>query len=147
MLAAPVARVMEQRRRRCRATEQPVIVDIGPDAADVGLDLGEHRHRSIVTVQPVSCEDMRLDQPVQRHQRGGAGTDLVGKRRQTEPDLIRQLVTQQAPTEPASTTPFGERLRERRATLNNYLIKLMNLGGAGETAIQPSLGRKPLIHM
>jgi hypothetical protein len=61
---------------------------MGPDAADIGLDLGQHGHGGIVAVQPLGGKDMRLDQPMERLERGGARADLVGKRRQAEIDTF-----------------------------------------------------------
>ena len=83
-----VARVEEQRRRRRAAGERPVVADIGPEPAGDGLALGQHRHRRVVAVQPLGGEHMRLDQLVQRRQRGGAGADLIGQRREAELDAL-----------------------------------------------------------
>ena len=45
MLAAPIARVIEHRRRRPGAAERPVVADVDPEPPGVGLALGQHRHR------------------------------------------------------------------------------------------------------
>ena len=84
MLAAPVARVVEQRRRRIGAGERPVIADVDPQSGGIGLALGHDRHGRIVAVQSLGGQDMGLDQPVERHQREGGGADLVGERRDAE---------------------------------------------------------------
>ena len=41
-----------------RAAERAIVAHTGPDAADVGLDLGEHGHGGIVAVQPLGGEHM-----------------------------------------------------------------------------------------
>ena len=88
VFAPPVARVMEHRRRRGRTAERSVVADIGPDAADIGPNLGEHGHRGIVAVEALDGKDMRFDQRMQRLERGGIRADLIGERRQAEIDAF-----------------------------------------------------------
>ena len=44
VLAAPVARVMEDRGRRPGAAERLIVADVDPEPADVGLAFRQHRH-------------------------------------------------------------------------------------------------------
>ena len=44
MLAPPIARVMEDRGRRPGAAERPIVANIDPEPAGVGLAFGQHRH-------------------------------------------------------------------------------------------------------
>ncbi|ESX60151.1 hypothetical protein X760_18055 [Mesorhizobium sp. LSHC422A00] len=44
MFATAVARIVEQRGGRIGAAEGPVVADIDPQPADIGLALGEDRH-------------------------------------------------------------------------------------------------------
>ena len=81
VIAGPVPRVAEQRRRRVRTAERRVVADIDPGPPGGGLALGQHRHRRVVTVQALRRQHMRRDQIVQRPQRHRAGADLVGQRR------------------------------------------------------------------
>jgi hypothetical protein len=69
MLAASVARVVEQRRRRTGAGEWPVIAHVDPQSGGIGLALGQDRHGGVVAMQSLGGHDMGLDQPVERHQR------------------------------------------------------------------------------
>jgi hypothetical protein len=84
VLAAAVARVVEQRRRGRRSAERPVIADVDP--AGVGLALGQNRHWSVIAVQTLGRHD--IDQRQQRLQHGGAGADLVGQRGQANLDAL-----------------------------------------------------------
>lgn len=84
MLAPSIAREAEQRRRRLRSCEGPIVTDIGPQAARRRLAAGQHRDGGVVAVQPLGGKHMSFDPPVEQHQRRGAGADLVGERRQTE---------------------------------------------------------------
>ena len=58
MFARPIARGVEQRRRRIRAAEGPVVADIDPDPAGVGLALRQDRHGRVVAMQPLGGQDM-----------------------------------------------------------------------------------------
>jgi len=79
MLAASIARVVEHRPRGIRTAERSVIAHIDPEAGDVGLAAGQHRHRGVVAMQPRGRHDMGLQPLEQRHQDGRAGADLVGQ--------------------------------------------------------------------
>lgn len=79
VLLSPIARGIVERCRRRLPTERPVIPDIGPDASGVGLAFGEDRHGGVIAMQTLGGQYMRLDQPMQRLQRRGAGADLVGR--------------------------------------------------------------------
>src|SRR5690606_21032672 len=84
MLAAPISRILEQRRRRSAPAERAVVADIGPQPSGIGLPLGENRHRGVVAMETLGGEHMRFDEEIERPERGGAGADLVGERRQAE---------------------------------------------------------------
>ena len=59
MLAAAVARIVEQHRRRpASPAERAVVADIGPEPAGDRLALGQHRHGGVVAVQPLGSEHM-----------------------------------------------------------------------------------------
>ena len=80
MISAPIARVVEQRCGRIGAGERPIIAHVDPESGRIGLHLGHDGHGRIVAMQSLGGEDVRLDEAIERHQRKGAGTDLVGKR-------------------------------------------------------------------
>ena len=61
-----VGRVSEQRRQRVLTGERCVVAHIGPGPRGVGLALGQHRHRRVVTVHTLRRQHMRRDQLVQR---------------------------------------------------------------------------------
>ena len=84
MLARPVARGIEQRRRRVLAAERPVVADVSPDAASFGLAFRQDRNRGVIAVQALSRQNVAFDQRVQGPQGGGAGADLVSERRQAQ---------------------------------------------------------------
>jgi hypothetical protein len=88
MLAAPIARVVEQRRGRIGAGERPIIAHVDPQSGGIGLHLGHDRHGRIVAMQSLGSKDMGLDQAVERHQREGSGTDLIRERRGTQRDAF-----------------------------------------------------------
>jgi hypothetical protein len=75
MLAAAVSRVVEQRRRRCRAGERPVVADVGPKPAGDGLALGQDRHRGVVPMDARTGQDVRPDQRDQGRQGSRAGAN------------------------------------------------------------------------
>src|SRR5580704_19715345 len=60
MFALPVRRIAEQSRRRPRASEWPLIANVGPQPARLGLAGArcEDRHRGVVDVQGVTGEDV-----------------------------------------------------------------------------------------
>jgi hypothetical protein len=68
--------VIERRRRRMSA-KGPVVPDIGPDMPLYRLAFRQDRHGGVVAVQPLGCQDMGLDQGMERLQDHSAGADLV----------------------------------------------------------------------
>ena len=79
MLAFAVGRVEEQSRRRPRAGERPLVADIGPQPAGLGLAGArrQDRHRCVVDVQGVAGEDVGgegVDQRLQRRRRAPTQT-------------------------------------------------------------------------
>jgi len=48
------------------------------------LAFGQDRHRRVVAMQTLGCQNMRLDQAIQRHGGEHPGPDLVGQRRDTQ---------------------------------------------------------------
>ena len=47
-------------------SERAIVAHVNPTSAGVGLAGGQHRHRRVVTMQPLGGEDMRLKPPQQR---------------------------------------------------------------------------------
>jgi hypothetical protein len=84
VLAAPVARVVEERRRRVGTRKWGVVADIDPQPSDVGLPFGHDRHGGVVAVDALGGENVRLDALVERHQRERCGADLVSEGRDAE---------------------------------------------------------------
>src|SRR5438477_2342435 len=84
MLAGPIARVVEHRRRRSRPAERTIVAHINPTSPGIGLALGQDRHGGVVAVQPLSGEDMCLDPPEEGCQHRTAATHLIGQGRQAE---------------------------------------------------------------
>ena len=134
MLAGAIARVEEDRRRRIGAAEGPVVADIGPEPAGVGLALGQHRHGRVVAVHARAGEDMRRDQIVERPQRSGAAADLVGQRRQAQLDafvgialalaverLMLAVLLEQDHRQQARAGPAARERMERRRRLADLL--------------------------
>ena len=83
MLAPPVPRVMEDRRRRPGAAEWPIVTDIDPEPAGVGLAFGQHRNGRVIAVQALGRHDMGLDQApkrIERHRNRAHGVDHGGQR-------------------------------------------------------------------
>ena len=68
MFAAAVTRIVKHRRRRRGTAEWPVVADISPASPRVGLALGQHRHGSVVAMQPFGRQDVGLQPLPQRHQ-------------------------------------------------------------------------------
>ena len=50
--------------------------------------LGQDRHRSVVPMQALGCQDVGFDQCMQRLKGQGAGADLVSQRRYAEIDAL-----------------------------------------------------------
>lgn len=83
MLATPVARVVVDRCQRHLAAERPIVSHVSPQSGGVGLAVCQHRDGRVIAVQPLTGEGMRLDQAIERHERRGAGLDLVSQGRNT----------------------------------------------------------------
>src|SRR5207237_328714 len=84
MPAAPIARVIDHRRRRTRPAERTIVAHVNPASPGIGLALGQDRHGGVVAVQPLSGEDMCLDPPEEGCQHRTAATHLIGQGRQAE---------------------------------------------------------------
>ena len=91
MFAAPVTRVIEHRRRRSGAAEGRIVADIDPTAPGVGLALGQHGNRSVVPMQPLGGQHMRLDETPQRIERRADGADGVGHGRQGDRHAFERI--------------------------------------------------------
>ena len=91
MNARPVPRVAEQRRRRIRSAERPVVAHIDPGPPGGALAPGQHRHRGVVAMQTIRRHDMGRDQIVQGLQRHRARADLVGQGRQAQIDAFARV--------------------------------------------------------
>ena len=131
MHAGAVARVSEQRRRRVLPGERRVVSHIGPGPRGVGLALRQHRHRRVVTVQPLRRQHMRRNQLVQRSQREGACTHLVGQRRDAErdnlPGVAFALAVQRLMLPVLLEHDGGEQVRTRPAA-RHHVIRRRGLG-------------------
>ena len=77
-LACPIARGIEQRRRRPGAAERPVVVDVNPEPAGVGLALRQHWHGRVVAVEPLGRHHLGLDELQERIERRRDRADGVG---------------------------------------------------------------------
>ena len=134
MLAAPIARIVEQRRRRVGTGERAVVAHVHPQSGDIGLALGHDRHGGVVAVQPLGGKDVGLDQPVERHQREGGGADLIGERRDAERHafageplglaverLVLAVLLEQQHGEEAGAGPSARHDVERRWRLRDLL--------------------------
>ena len=62
VIARTVPRVAEQSGGRVRAAEGRVVAHIDPGPRGVGLALGQHRHRRVVTVQTFCRQHVGRDQ-------------------------------------------------------------------------------------
>jgi hypothetical protein len=65
VLTRPLARGVEQRRRRILAAKRPILAHIHPDAAGFRLAFCEDRNRGVVAMQPRGGQNMALNQCVQ----------------------------------------------------------------------------------
>ena len=88
MFAAPVTEKMEDRRRWSWSAKWLIVTDISPDPARIGFGLRQNRDRRVVAMQSLGGQDMRFDEAVERHQRRGAGSDLIGQGRKAELDTV-----------------------------------------------------------
>ena len=84
----PVAREVEQRRRWRAAAERAVVADICPEPRCLRPSLRQEGDRGVVAVEAFGRQNMVPDQGVDRCQSRGAGTDLVGQRREAEVDAF-----------------------------------------------------------
>ena len=96
MLAVAVARIEEHRGRRVRAGERPVVPDIGPQPADDGLVLGQHRHGGVVAMQALGGKHVAADQLDERRQARGAGADPIRQGRHVELDAFAGIASRSA---------------------------------------------------
>ena len=134
MIARTVPRVAEQSCRRVRARERRIVAHIDPGPPGGALALGQHRHRRVVAVQAFCRQHVGLDQRVQRLQRRGARTHLVGQRRGAEIDpfagvaiplpvqrLVLPVLLEQDRRQQVGTRPAARRRVERRRRLGDGL--------------------------
>ena len=66
MLALPVARVVEHRRRGVQAAEWSVVSHINPTSRGIALAQCQHRHGRVITVQAFGRQDVGFDELQQR---------------------------------------------------------------------------------
>ena len=74
---------MEDRGRRPGAAERPVVADVDPEPAGVGLAFRQHRNGRVVAVQALGRHDMGLDQApkrIERRRNRAHGIDHGGER-------------------------------------------------------------------
>ena len=79
MVAGPIARVVEHRRRRILPGERMIVAHINPTSPGIGLPLGQDRHSRVVAVQSLGRENVSLNPPEERRQRCAAATHLIGQ--------------------------------------------------------------------
>jgi len=91
MLAAAIARVVEDRRRRASAGERPVIANVGPYPAVDRFARGQHRYGGVVAVDALGGKDVVSDQLDQRRESGGAGADPIRQGRGVEIDALASI--------------------------------------------------------
>src|ERR1700694_694580 len=93
MLAGPIARVVEHRRWRMRPAERTIVAHVNPTSPSVGLPCGQDRHSRVVAVQSLGRENVSLNPPEERCQRGAAAPHLIGQGRQAEGYALRSVRT------------------------------------------------------
>ena len=132
----PIGRVEEHGCGRIGAAERTIVSDVGPNPPGTGLHLGEHRHGRVIAMDALGGEDMRLDQFVQRHQRGGTGADVIRHGRDRELDplagillalsverlMVGVLLDQHHRQQAWPGKPTGDRV-ERRGRLRDRLTR------------------------
>ena len=79
VLSTPIARVVEQRRRRRWTAERAVVADVGPYPGDIGLADGQHRHGRVIPMQPLSGQNMGLQASVDRQGGHADRAHLIGQ--------------------------------------------------------------------
>jgi hypothetical protein len=82
-LALAVGRIEEQGRGRPRAGKRPLVTNVGPQPAGLGLTgtRRQDRHRCVVDMQRVAGEDVGSEGVDERLQRRGCGADPAGQGR------------------------------------------------------------------
>ena len=90
MLALAVGRVEEQRRRRSRAGERPLVADISPQPPGFGLAGArrQYRHRRVVDMQRVRVHHLGGQCVDQRRQGRRGRTDPAGQGRGLQADAL-----------------------------------------------------------
>ncbi len=79
VLAAPITRVVEDRRRRRRSAEGAVVADVVPYPRHLGLAGSQHRHGRVVAMQPFGRQHMGFQAGVERQGGHADGAHLVGQ--------------------------------------------------------------------
>jgi hypothetical protein len=151
MNAGSIRRVEEHGGRRRLAAEGTIIADIGPDPPGTGLSLRQHRHGGVVAMDALGGEHVRLDQLVERPQRGRAGADMIGHRRDRQLDplapkllalpverlMVGVLLDQHHRQQARAGKAAGDRV-ERRRRLADRLAR------AAAELLADMLGHEPL---
>jgi hypothetical protein len=88
MLALAVGRVAEQRRRRALAREGPLVADIDPQPAGLGLAGTRRQHRRVVDMQAVRRRHFGGERIDQRRQGRGRSADPAGQGRGLQADTL-----------------------------------------------------------
>jgi hypothetical protein len=90
MLALAVGRIEEQRRRRARAGERPLVAHVDPEPSGLGLAGArrQHRHRRVVDMQGVRGHRLSGERINQRRQSRGRRTDPAGQGRGLQADAL-----------------------------------------------------------
>src|SRR5947207_15111361 len=85
-----IVRLEEQRSRGPRASEWPLVTDIGPQSAGLGPAGAwrQHRHWSVVDMKDVAAEDVGSEGVDQRLQRRRRGTNPAGQGRGLQADAV-----------------------------------------------------------
>src|SRR5690348_5966292 len=78
VLARPIARVVEHRRRWRRPAKRTVVAHVNPTSPSVGLALSQDRYGGVVAVHSLGLEDVAFDSPDQRCQHCAAAAYLIG---------------------------------------------------------------------
>jgi hypothetical protein len=91
MDAGSIRRVEEHCSGRVGAAEGTVVSDIGPNPPGAGLHLRQHRDGRVVAMNALGGEDVRLDQLVERPQRGRAGADMIRHDRDRQLDALARI--------------------------------------------------------
>ena len=90
VLALAVGRVEEQRCRRPRAGERPLVADVGPQPPGLGLagTRRQDRHRRVVDVQRLRTHHLGSKRVDQRLERRGRRADPAGQGRGLQADAL-----------------------------------------------------------